>query len=248
LSAIEIADLELLLFPCTMGEEKEAEDMWRSGVAVAVVGAVGCADYYDKAPPMPPPTPVAAANAEGPKRPPFILGKGVPQDVEDGAWSLTLHCDGGEGKSCTELGKLHASAEWGARDLAAAAKMYQKGCGLGDPRGCENLGDAYTHGHGVAIDREKGRELYERACQAHSGFSCGMLGSFYAVGYGVERQGKKAREYLQHACDEGDTGSCKLNSTILACNGGEADACAELEALKARFVAQDAPVATPAPK
>ncbi len=216
------------------------------GVVAAAVGAGGCADYYDKAPAMAPAGPAAVVK-EGPKRPAFVLGKGVPQEIEDTAWNLTLHCDGGDGKACTELGKLHASAEWGARDFAAAARMYQKGCGLGSAIGCENLGDAYTHGHGVAVDREKGRELYERACQEHSGFSCGMLGSFYAVGYGVERQGKKAREYLQHACDEGDTASCRLNSSILACNGGEQEACAELEALKARFVAQDAPPSAPAP-
>ncbi len=217
-------------------------------LTVSSFALTGCADYYDKAPPMPPPTANAAAKTEGPKRPPFILGKAVPQEIEDAAWTLFLRCDGGDGKSCTELGKLHASAEWSARDLAAAVKMYMRGCNFGDALGCENLAEAYTHGQGVAADRAKGRELYEKACAAHRGFSCGTLGSFYAVGYGVEREGKRAREYLQHACDEGDSDSCHLNSTIVACNGGEKEACTELEELKARFVAQDQPTPpSPAP-
>ena len=217
------------------------------GFGVAMLLVAACADYYDKAPPMTAVAAPAAAKAEPPKRPEFVLGKGVPQEIEDGAWALFLRCDGSEGKACTELGKLHASAEWGARDLARAAQMYQRGCAFGDATGCENLGDAYTHGRGVAADRAKGRELYEKACNEHRGFSCGVLGSFYAVGYGVPREGKRAREYLQHACDEGDSDSCRLNSTILACNGGEKEACDELDALKARFVAQDQPAPAPAP-
>ena len=165
----------------------------------------------------------------------------MPQDVEDAAWTLYLRCDGGEGKACTELGKLHASSEWRAKDDKRAAELYLKGCSAGDAGGCENLAEAYTHGHGVARDRERSRELYQQACAGHRGFSCGILGGFYAVGYGVPRDQKRAREYLQHACEEGESPSCELNSTIVACDGGDKDACVRIEELKARYDAQDAP-------
>ncbi len=222
-------------------------------VAVASAFAASCADYYDKAPVLPPPSSPAGSAHEPPKRPAFVLGKGVPQEVEDSAWALTLHCDAGEGHACTELGKLHASSEWGARDLAAAARMHQKGCAFGDAQACENLADAYTRGVGVAVDRARGRELYEKACQAHRGFACGTLGSFYAVGYGVAKDPSRARGLLARACDDGDSDACHLVGAMSGCDAHEKEACAELAGLKSRFDAQDlpgppaSPAASPAP-
>ncbi len=198
------------------------------------------ADYYDKAPSMALPTAPAKAS-EGPKRPTFVLGKGVPEDVEDAAWALYLRCDSREAKACTELGKLYASSQWNVRDEKRAAELYAKGCGAGDAAGCENLAEAYSRGRGVARDPEKGSALYEQACKGHRAFSCGVLGAYHAAGHGVARDVKRAHDYLQRACEGGDGSSCDLRSEVEACDAGDKQGCKRLDELKRRYDAEAAP-------
>jgi TPR repeat protein len=208
---------------------------------VAIVFAVGCgAEYYDKAPSIPQTAVSGPKKDEGPKRPPHVLGKPVPQDIEDAAWSVCQRCDGGEARACTELGKLQASTEWGARDDKRAAELFARACDVGEAGGCENLAEAYTHGRGVGRDLARGRDLHEQACRGQRAFACAQLGAYYAVGYGVASDFKRAKGYLQHACEDGDTPSCELKGAIESCERGEKDACGRVDKLKARYEAQDA--------
>jgi TPR repeat protein len=206
----------------------------------ALLAAACGANYYDKAPPLPAGPALGPTKEEGPKRPAHVLGKPVPQDIEDTAWGLVLQCDGGNARACTDLGKLQASTQWNARDDARAAQLFTKACSGGDPGGCESLAEAYTHGRGVARDVRRGRELHEQACRSQRAFACATVGRYYAVGYTVERDYKRALEYLSRACEDGDSASCELRGAVEACQAGAREGCVRIDKLKARYEAQDA--------
>jgi TPR repeat protein len=210
----------------------------RYGVLLFVVACGG--NYYDKAPPMPAATASAQKKDEGPKRPAHVLGKPVPEDIEETAWGLLQRCGAGEARACTELGTLQASPQWNARDDKRAAELFGRGCDGNDAGGCESLAEAYAHGRGVARDLGRSRELHEQACHGQRAFACAQLGAIYAVGYGVTADFKRAKGYLQHACEDGDSPSCELKGAIEGCERGEKEACGRVDKLKARYEKQDA--------
>jgi uncharacterized protein len=52
-----------------------------------------------------------------------------------------------------------------ARDVAEAARFYEKGCEGGAAPSCHNLGLMYSAGDGVVRDLAKAKSLFEKACQ-----------------------------------------------------------------------------------
>jgi TPR repeat protein len=216
------------------------------GVACGVLIAACGADYYDKAPPMPPPT---SAPRSDPRSidagPPFTLGAGAPADVERAAQDLYAACTrNGDANACNQVGQLAASRTWGTKNAVQAARLFGLACDAGSPAGCENLAEAYEAGDGLPVDEQKAWSLRERACQGKRGFACLKLGTRYAVGQGdAPRDFRRAREYLAHACEEGGSDACQLTSVVAACQAHEKGDCAKLDAMKARLDAtQAAPV------
>lgn len=207
------------------------------GLAACVV-ATGCgADYYDKAPPMPPSQPHESRPDAHPDDagPPFTLGASAPVEVERAAQSLYTACaNHGDANACNQVGQLAASRTWGTKNAVQAARLFAMACDAGAAAGCENLAEAYEAGDGLAVDMRRAWELHERACQGKRGFACLKLGTRYAVGQGdAPRDFRRAREYLARACEEGDSEACQLVSTVAACVSREVEACAKLDAMKA---------------
>ena len=215
----------------------------------ALLAACG-ADYYDKAPPMPPPTPAHAQrpDAHADAGPPFTLGAGAPADVERAAQSLYIACiSNGDANACNQVGQLAASRTWGTKNAAQAARLFGLACDGGSSAGCENLAEAYESGDGLPVDTNRSWALHERACQGKRGFACLKLGTRYAVGQGdASRDFRRAREYLAHACEEGDSDACQLTSVVTACQSHDPEACAKLDAMKARLDGTQPAPAAPA--
>lgn len=205
--------------------------------ACALAAACG-ADYYDKAPPMPPSTPPHESRLDARSvdaGPPFTLGVGAPVEVERAAQSLYAACvTHGDGNACNQVGQLAGSRTWGTKNAVQAARLFAMACDAGAASGCENLAEAYETGDGLPVDTRRAWELHERACQGKRGFACLKLGTRYAVGQGdAPRDFRRAREYLARACEEGDSEACQLASTVAACVSHDVEACARLDALKA---------------
>jgi len=59
-------------------------------------------------------------------------------------------CDGGDAKSCTELGGMYYKGEGVSQDNAKAVQLFKKGCDGGNALGCSNLGGMYYKSEGVS--------------------------------------------------------------------------------------------------
>jgi TPR repeat protein len=170
----------------------------------------------------------------------------VDRDQARAAELFKKGCDGGEAKSCVNLGVMRADGLGVGKDPAAAAKLFEKGCNDGEAAGCGLLGKAYLAGAGVSSDPARAASLLEQACDGADARSCGAAGVLYAEGNGVQRDVARAAKLYQRACNGGDAASCGAvgllyetgngvgkNPMIAAmmyqrgCMRGNADACAD---------------------
>jgi TPR repeat protein len=58
------------------------------------------------------------------------------------------------------------------KDVAAAARLYQRACDLSWAAGCYNAAIMYDNGRGVAADPAKAAELYGVACRSGAREAC----------------------------------------------------------------------------
>ena len=91
------------------------------------------------------------------------------------AEKLKQACDGGEAKSCFDLGNRYREGEGVAKDLAKAAQLYQKACEAGHAGSCFNLANRYREGEGVAKDLVKAAQLYQQACDEGEARACEVV-------------------------------------------------------------------------
>jgi tetratricopeptide (TPR) repeat protein len=84
-------------------------------------------------------------------------------------------CDGGEMRSCANLGLLYSHGQGVSQDYAQARPLYQKACNGGEMAGCNNLGWLYANGYGVAKDYAQARSLYQKACNGGIEQACTSL-------------------------------------------------------------------------
>jgi TPR repeat protein len=137
--------------------------------------------------------------------------------------NLRTACDGGDGRSCTELADRlpdrmalglyeracaaeHAAGCEGKAEilrkqfrlpdkLEAAHELSTRACDMGHPPACISAGQALLFGSGVAQDTERGLTLLERACSKEEGASCMVLARIWQDGLGVSPDANKADVY-----------------------------------------------------
>ncbi len=160
--------------------------------------------------------------------------------------ALKKGCDGGDVRSCVNLGGMTFDGVGTKADPVAAAPLFQSGCDGGDAIGCARLGLSYRSGTGVTKDDARAAGLLRKGCDGGNPRACGELGSMMREGAGVAKDDAAATKLLARGCDGGDARSCVLageqaeaNNAILAsiyfqrgCYGGDfkesARACAGL--------------------
>ncbi|MDR2507268.1 MAG: sel1 repeat family protein [Candidatus Accumulibacter sp.] len=159
-------------------------------------------------------------------------------------------CDGGDAKTCTNLGVLYVTGKGVKQDYARAAELYAKACDGENARGCSSLGELYANGRGVGQDAAKARELYKKACDLWNARACNRLGLMYENGSGALKQDSvKAAEIYERACEAGYAKACVNLAAMCAigtkrdddgkvfrlyakaCDRGHAGGCAALGAL-----------------
>jgi TPR repeat protein len=121
---------------------------------------------------------------------------------------LAKGCDGGDVKSCSNLGLLLTKGRGGAKDPAGAVKRFEKACAGADALGCGMLGAAYASGEGASKDDGKAATYLQKGCEGGHDASCGVIGGMYLDGRGVSKDVEKGSDFLKRACDGGQAKSC----------------------------------------
>jgi hypothetical protein len=189
---------------------------WVGTADVSQVGGAQTLPYTGPAAPGPRPVPFATNKAAAAPAPPRPVGRtSSPQEA----------CDGGDMKSCNDLGKRYDHryvfpAPGGAKDDTRAVDLYRKACDGGFMPGCSNLGVKYQGGKGVAKDETRAISLYQKACDGGDMEGCGNLGVAYMNGYGVPKDSKRAVDLLQKACDGSFLTSCVSLASMYSAGSG----------------------------
>jgi hypothetical protein len=135
---------------------------------------------------------------------------GRTHEYDKAVAALKKGCDGGDSRSCVNLGGLTFDGIGVKADLAAAASMFESGCNSGDAVGCARLGSAYHSGTGVAHDDAKAAGLLRKGCDGGQARACGELGAMTREGAGVSKDDAAAMALLKLGCYGGDARSCNL--------------------------------------
>jgi TPR repeat protein len=124
--------------------------------------------------------------------------------------ALKKGCDGGDVRSCVNLGDMTLDGVGTKADPAAAAPLFDRGCTSGDAIGCARLGFLYRAGNGVAHDDARAAKLLRKACDGGQARACGELGLMTRDGAGLAADSNAATTLLRRGCDGGDARSCTL--------------------------------------
>lgn len=115
-----------------------------------------------------------------------LIEKGIEAyddgDIEGAYQYWSKACDQGEGRGCTNLGKLFVDFSLlDIYDAKKAVKFYRKGCELNDVMGCYEAGNAYSAGVGVFKNEEKAKAFWRKACNMGKKEACFLVGDFSSV-------------------------------------------------------------------
>ena len=110
-------------------------------------------------------------------------------------------CDSGDGRACTDLGRMLASGEGGERSEVAALALLRPACEKGGDSGaaCSNLGMILIS-HASEADKSEGARLLDRACETGDGPACQRLTSLRVVVPTSEGEAKRDKDEA-HAAD-----------------------------------------------
>lgn len=157
----------------------------------------------------------AAAKPPAAARPADLPEASAPATAEVLA-KFDAACDGGYAPACYDSGMRRAKGMGTAEDRPAGLKWLEKGCNQDDAESCGLLaGFLAVGGNGVTQDKARAIELHRKACPK-APTSCRLLANYYGRGEVVAKDLPKAMGLLDQAC-----------------KGGDHDACAQAEQLRA---------------
>lgn len=123
-------------------------------------------------------------------------------------------CKAGDDAACDAAVLMYLQGTGVDKSDEKAAALERELCEGGRLYFCSGWAMALSEGRGVPRDRARARALFETHCR-HDPKGCGEYGNLYGSGTGVERDSELATMLLD-----------------LACRHHDAQACAELEALR----------------
>jgi TPR repeat protein len=140
--------------------------------------------------------------------------EGRTHEYDKALAALKKGCDGGDTRSCVNLGGMTLEGLGTKADPTAAATLFDGGCNNGDAVGCARLGTLTHAGTGVTKDDTRAAALLRKGCEGGQARACGELGSLTRDGAGVTKDDAAAMTLFRRGCSGDDARSCRL--------GGEA--------------------------
>ena len=120
---------------------------------------------------------------------------------------MLFRSDAGIVTSCVDLGVLLATGRGGARDLTAAATLFDKACGARSTRGCVQS-QRVKFVTRTAKDGAPFLAQFDEACKNGELTACGYAADLLMRGEGVPRDEKRAVTLLTAACDKNWADAC----------------------------------------
>ncbi|CAN5878401.1 hypothetical protein BH11MYX3_BH11MYX3_26370 [soil metagenome] len=175
----------------------------------------------------------------------YLLGEGVPKDLERARKMLTETCDRDDATGCRNLAVMYRDGQGVAVDAAKVLVLLSKACELGNH---EEAGACSVAGAKlVETDTPRALKYFEKACSLDPSF-CLNLGVANASGMGMAKDPAKARTLYDKACTAGNASACNNLGDLMnrgiggakdkaaahalfqkACDGGEKVGCENLE-------------------
>jgi TPR repeat protein len=119
-------------------------------------------------------------------------------------------CIKGIPNACTEFAiRTRYGAGGVNKDLAEAARLYQKGCDGDDAAACLDLSQMYYSGEGVVQDFALSAVLAKKACEGGNATGCSGIGMALRYGQGIAMDLARSGAYYERACMLGDAFGCK---------------------------------------
>jgi len=157
-------------------------------------------------------------------------GGGKTGPAKPGGDDPIAKCEGGDGKSCGQLGDKYRYGD--TKNAPLAVSYLKKGCDLKYWQACSNLAHQYIMGEGVPQDEAKANSLYDLACDHDLGGACFSRALQHnrflkdcdpifhdpstfktppeCTGKRQFAEGKRAIELLRKGCRLKDDESCKV--------------------------------------
>lgn len=108
-----------------------------------------------------------------------------------------------------KLAKLYRDGDGMPKDLAAAAKWFQKAAEAGHAKAQYQLGLLYHEGMGVTQNFQEAIKWYTKAAEQGNGNAQEKLGFMYWTGEGVQQNYVEAYKWLSLAAAEGEGKAAK---------------------------------------
>lgn len=126
---------------------------------------------------------------------------GAKKDDNEARTMLQKGCDGGDTKSCFNVGLMSMYGRGGAKDPAVSSKAWEKGCADADAESCHLLGD-------MQKEEPKQLALYTKGCEGGSDGACGKAGKMLLEGKGGAKDETKGVDFLKRACNGNVGAAC----------------------------------------
>lgn len=130
--------------------------------------------------------------------------------------SFERSCELGYAEACFSLGLLWSNGVGGAKDVAAALRLYEHACQGGSPSGCYSVAVRFDV-DGVGQDLAKARGYYQKACDGAYGKACNNLAPMLELGEGGPK--KPLAEWIRYM-PRGRTAPMAVVTTALKCGEG----------------------------
>jgi TPR repeat protein len=123
---------------------------------------------------------------------------------EEKVMKLTSDAEGGSLPAEIELGARYMTGEGVTRDLAAAARWYEKAAQRGEPHAQNQIGYFYQSGIGVPQDYARAMRWYQLAASNGDASALLNIGVLYFTGTGVKKDIGYAAGFFENAVRKGN--------------------------------------------
>ncbi|ACY15692.1 tetratricopeptide repeat protein [Haliangium ochraceum] len=130
--------------------------------------------------------------------------------------SANEQCEAGVVTACIALGHAYHQGTQKPKNIAQAAKYFEKACTAESAVACNNLGVIYTENDGITPDPQRAAQLFERSCELGVELGCMNYGFACLQGIGVTVDPACAAKALQRACELGSSDGCAAHRELIA--------------------------------
>jgi len=128
----------------------------------------------------------------------------LKKDVAKGKKYLEKACTGKYAEACADLGGGYQSGEFGAEDIAQAAKYMRQACDLGNEFSCSGAAKLEK------LSKYGKKSDWPKLCEAGKGPSCLKLAMEHYKLKHEEGQKQKAAEFFEKACNLKESKGCDV--------------------------------------